>query len=145
MSTPRWPSEDLEKLRYMWNEAGLSGQQISDQFGGRYSRKAVIGKARREKLDSRDTTVNRHLGGRVAGTMRPKPKPAVVPPPIDEPAPIGLVENFPSDRTTCRYIHGEAGITGWHLCGHPGHPWCQFHASKILIPPVAKARAPKWR
>lgn len=121
MATPRWPAEDLDKLRHLWNERALSGQQISDQFGGRYSRKAVIGKARRENLDSRSSTVNRHLGGKPRATPKLKSIPS------HAPLPMGPLGDFGSG---CKWP--AQMLPEYQECGHDrvsGKNYCAYHHS----------------
>lgn len=135
----RWPEEDKSTLCKLWTD-GLSGNQIANAMNGKYTRCAVIGMAHRMKLEPRNPNMNRHLGGRRAETEVFIPKPYVPPIPVDEPAPIGDVGDFPADRTTCRYIHGDISSGTWRACGHPGYPWCSHHQSRFCTKPLTNQR-----
>lgn len=141
MQKDRWPEADIQRLRQLWCQ-GLSAAQISQAFEGRYSRNGVCGKAHRMGLDKRNPAVSRGYQARekkAAAPVKSKPLPANV----TAPEPIGLREDFPSDRTTCRAIHGDL-MQGGVLCGHAGYPWCEFHAGRYLTKPLTtNLRAPK--
>lgn len=128
-----WPAADTEMLKQLWFQ-GLSAAQISRALGGRYSRNAVCGKAHRLVLGHRSATVSstaQATAKRKASAPKSKPLPANTP----APEPIGLQMDFPNDRATCRFIHGEIGGT-WTLCGHKGYPFCDFHRSRFFTKPL---------
>jgi GcrA cell cycle regulator len=144
MATESWPPEDSKKLRHLWDDIGLSGGQISAQFGGKYSRRSVIGKARRMGLTSRSSTMNRHLGGRGASTAKPAPKPKIAVPaePIT-PEPALILDNgqhvtlIDITDKMCRWPIGDPRDEDFHCCGlepKKGSPYCLAHWSKAHEP-----------
>lgn len=136
----RWPEEDKSTLCKLWT-TGLSGSQIANAMGGRYSRNSIIGQVHRMKLEPRNPNMNRHLGGRRAETEAFIPKPYVPPVLVDEPAPVGPVGDFP-DKGLCRAIPGDAGEK-FQCCGHTavnGTKYCEYHHQRYTIKPLANQR-----
>lgn len=125
-----WPDADSDKLRDLWSK-GLSCTEISRAFSGKYSRLSIAGKARRLNLSSRDSHANRQNGVRRAPMPKPKPipKPTIIVP-STEPKAIGTVGEFPNDRSTCRWTHGDGAE--FQICGHEGFPWCAYHRSVVF-------------
>lgn len=140
MGEKSWLPADVALLKQLWDN-GLSGTQISFALHGRFSGKAVIGKANRLHLEPRDSTMNRSWAHRTKPQMphQPKPKvPAKVIEALPEPKPIGPIGTFPEGRT-CRYIADE--VRGFQCCGHPGYPYCSFHTAKCIVPPQPRKNA----
>lgn len=132
----KWSAEDDAKLTMLWDN-GLSANQISSRFEGQYSRCSVISRAHRIKLPARDSTVNRHLGGRVASPLKPKKdkKFFTTAAPVEEPPVIGEPGLFPDKG--CTWISGETG-SNFRCCGQPRHeryPFCLHHASRAYAKP----------
>lgn len=122
----------VKSLKEMW-AAGRSCSQIARALGAGISRCAVMGKVSRLGLTRE--------GGSITSTPKPKPnhaKPvapprAVKPAPIKKaqephPEPLGAPGEFVSG---CQWMHGDVGgAQPWRMCGHPGKPWCPFHAQR---------------
>ncbi len=122
MADKTWTDEDESTLR-MWWDRGLSASQISEQFHGKYSRKAICGKARRMKLSSRDSTVNR---GYELRKIKPKPIPKPIVVMLTEaPEPCGIPGEYPDKG--CQWIAGD--VIDFIMCGAPLHKgsYCAYH------------------
>jgi len=131
------PDSERAKILDFWRE-GLSASQIVRSIGHTRSRNAVIGVIYRAQQNDPSvprpkTTTPRKT--KPAGERKPS-RPVRVPQPReDEPEAIGPVGDFP-DRKSCQYPRNEDGEP-YQACGHPGYPWCPYHAS-ICYPPTQK-------
>ena len=124
----------------------MSAQEIADalnaKFGTKFSRRAVLGRCYRTKLElplelggqSRDPNKQRTRRVRprryVMGAPRLKiipPKP-VVPAPLAHPCSLMALKN-----ESCRYAYGDPKADDFFFCGAPEAdfandiPYCQFH------------------
>jgi len=79
----RWTDEDVEEASRLW-KSGLTGQQVSREMDGKYSRNAILGKMTRIGLS------------RTGKKIIPKPK--VIKPPKPEPIPITDRNDYCVDR-----------------------------------------------
>lgn len=97
----------------------------------------VIYRARKKGTNiPRSGVINRYgLAKPKVKTVAPS-KPVQSKPILDEPAPLGPVGDFPP-RGTCRYMR-KPFAADFQMCGHPGHPWCEFHR-KIVYDKARKA------
>lgn len=111
----------------MWAQ-GASQRQIAAHIGK--SKNAVAGMIRDFKLPKKTEGrgVPRGWTAKRINDAKPKPKPV-----IPSPDPIGPLNDFP-ERGTCQFSYGNPG-TGedWRMCGHPGTPWCEHHASRVFM------------
>lgn len=57
---PRWPKLLDERLEALWNRQGLTAERIRQELNAGVSRNAIIGRARRLKLDPRPSPIRRH-------------------------------------------------------------------------------------
>ena len=99
-----WTDERIATLTKMW-ESGATASQIADELGG-VSRNAVIGKAHRLGLKSRQSPVKPNDEKEtkkaadpapVAKAAKPKPKPSAAPAPrATQPAPAAPAGDIPS-------------------------------------------------
>jgi GcrA cell cycle regulator len=149
-----WNDERTAALKQMWLE-GMSASQVARQLGG-VSRNAVIGKVHRLGLNSRAVPSRpRSLGGRPAGSARPRNTvvqarragPAAAPTPTPRPAPARLaVRVFDPDVAptaslltltpeACRWPIGDPAEAGFGFCGRDrdgSGPYCEGHANAGL-------------
>lgn len=63
-----WNKDDVAKLRKLWADPKISASQISAKFEGKYTKNAIIGKARRLKLPAR-------IPGTPKSVIKEEPKP----------------------------------------------------------------------
>lgn len=149
-----WTDERIETLKQLW-DVGLSGSQIAERLGG-LSRNAVIGKANRLGLASREKIslgagVSKAPKARAATTRKAAPDLkaiAAVKAIIDRPPPQ-VIETLPLPKSLelsllevkdgdCRWPTGEkADIT---FCGHnihEGKPYCAYHCRLAYNPRAA--------
>ena len=139
---PTWPPEKIERLRALV-EAGLPASKIADELGGGITRRAVIGKMRREKIPSaikwgaRKPTIN-HLSGtntradRIADRRRALDTRWVATectdlPPDESPFACTFMEL--TDKT-CRYPMGDPKTPEFRFCGDVPYnklPYCPRH------------------
>lgn len=130
----KWSPEEDRKLSRLWDD-GLSASQISREFGGEYSRSAVISRAHRIQLPARDSSVNRHLSGwtsaRAAALKPARPKLIRENVPVEEPPCIGV----PGEFEGCKWPVGEP--SAMLCCGQPRHQrssWCLHHRVRATQP-----------
>jgi GcrA cell cycle regulator len=147
MTSP-WPTHDAT-LRKLWTE-GHSIAEIGRRMG--LSKNAVVGRAHRLDLPSRETPIRRGDGP----TKPPKPrvvaKGAVTPPklavvetvapepPTVEPTPLRAIIRAPATRPCC-FPLGHPETPSFRFCeadGVPGKPYCEAHCA------VAYQRVPNW-
>ena len=136
MAMTGWPEDDEAKMRDWWDK-DFSCQQISDAFKGKYSRKAIAGKARRLNLASRPSTMNRGREHRHPVRVKPKPvlKPPEIAPPAQEPEFLGPIGDFPDSG--CLYPRNAGDQI--QFCGHekkPGKPYCPWHCQISYSKPL---------
>jgi GcrA cell cycle regulator len=151
-----WPAAATDCLREYW-ERGLSASQctraINEEFGTRFSRNAVIGKAYRLGLAKRGRG---YRPPQAAAPMPSRPKrrlsnpagPALAKPPAvasvaSEPLPqaVTLAELLPHH---CRWPFGDPRLPGFRFCGarRADHlPYCVIHARLAYRPATQKERA----
>ncbi len=134
---------------------GASAGQIAKELG--VTRNVVSGIINRLKLPKRSEETNRQ-NGKTSRIKQHRPRGFAMPmiaglgmsvakdkkPPVfmgkdGHPEPLGPIADFPSDRTTCRYIHGEPSSGDWRCCAHPGFPWCEVHAKRFAAPATNKS------
>jgi len=134
-----------DQLKALWNR-GLSGSAIGAEL--HVSRSAVLGKlARLGLLRSRPREVTVRNGH----TPRPRePRVPVLqlkvsrplPEPVDlatEAAPTSRnLTIFETDSGTCKWPY--ATPEGTRYCGHPGQPFCRYHAAMAYMPVPARDR-----
>lgn len=123
-------------IREKW-DAGWSAGEIA--LAKHCTRGVIMGHVDRMQLEKRRTV-------RVVKPIVPPqmPKTTKIIPPKEEPAPIGLVTDFPDrERATCRYIHGDVSSGTWQLCGVVGYPYCAFHAARFYVPQSGKSSVDK--
>jgi len=124
----------MTKQFFDWNDAntnalvslyleGVSFSIIAERIGNGLTQTAARKKASRLGLKGHVTTTRR-LMGPIRTKKVPKPKPV-------EREAIGSIEDIGDG---CKFIAGDPKKPGWRMCGHPGSPWCDFHASKVFEP-----------
>lgn len=128
-----WADETIvARLKELWAQ-GNSCSQIAFALGNGITRNAVIGKVTRLGLPDRGGATG---GNSRKGYVRTKPviaKPRLIVIKGDVAAPFFLcpLETF-AEGDTCRFISGDIGRPGWQMCGHPGHPWCEYHRTVVF-------------
>lgn len=149
MPTPKWPDEDVSKLKALWAK-GLSAHQAAQRFDGKYTRSGIIGKVHRLDLEKRDTN------GRPRTHTKPRiARPLHIPGPslkkdaatdighiTNEPNPIGPLRDFPA-AGACRFP--SAGEV-FKCCGHPckaDSPYCEHHHARAHQPQTGKSSVNK--
>jgi len=130
-----WNPEEVETLKAMHSE-GCSAGEISRFFNNRYSRNAVIGKIHRLGLQVHGIVMQRHNYPRTRAAapprVAPKPPPVKEPDPITDPGGAPLTLLSAKQGEGCRWIAGDPRAPGGDIiCGHPGFPWCAFHAARL--------------
>jgi GcrA cell cycle regulator len=153
----KWDENEIRILTQMWNN-GYSSSIIANDLG--CTRNAVIGKAHRLGLPSRDTTVRDEYKKRKR--IQRKRKEALAPAPVipvslsHEPLDIRPVVNVEEKRAgvslldlkenMCRWPIGDPREDDFHFCGCPikpengRKPYCEKHA-KIAYTYVPKRRS----
>lgn len=144
----KYTDEHREFVKSAWAEGKSAAKvvrELAAAFGLVCSRNAILGLVNRMGLPTRPTTgpwrqnAERHarqeqafktafLGQFEAPGANPEPVTEIIP--LTEPAPIGLVGDFP-EAGCCKWPAG----TGSELqfCGHPQQgrgPYCPFHMKK---------------
>lgn len=119
-----WTDEEVETLRKLWSD-GFSFGRIALRIGK--SRSAVSGKLDRISAGSRPTinAISFAVSGKSPTNPRrlPKPKQVGLLPVLRDGKQLTLLD---LRHNECRYpIDDEAPF---HFCGHPGFPYCEFHA-----------------
>lgn len=130
-----WTADRIEQLTAMWTD-WLSCSTIARAIGG-VSRNAVIGKVTRLGLPPR---AQRHGGARTprvpydrrASGIGISLRPYIAPVPQDEPDTLGPERDFGA-AGTCRWIHGDPGVTEWRVCGQPAvTSYCAYHQARSV-------------
>lgn len=105
----------------MWSN-GASQRDIAQKIGK--SKNAVAGMIARfglpKKTEGRG--VPRGWSAKRINDARPKQEPA--------PSPIGPLNDFPPHGTCLHTADNPGTGQDWRMCGHPGRPWCEYHAAK---------------
>jgi len=110
-----WDASATAKLKDLFG-AGLSFSLIAARLGT--TRTAARKKANRMGLHRGRPTATKPMG--------PKPIPKRI-----APEAIGPVEDI---APGCKFIAGDPKLPGWRMCGHPGSPWCEYHAPRMTVP-----------
>jgi GcrA cell cycle regulator len=130
---PRWPCEQIERLKALWDEGRLSASQMAHRLG--ISRSAVLGKVHRMGLAT-------HKVKQQAKPPKPAPKakkqlPPAMPtlelPPPPEPPFVGIVFDELTPNS-CRYPQGDGPFV---FCGQPkqdGSSYCAHHHRICYVP-----------
>lgn len=161
MSANPWNDKAIAKLKELWPNPSVSCAAIAEEIG--ITRNAVIGKARRLGLGSKQSDApqankNKRLHHLPPKPRQYKPKPArnfggvwngypnqqepepfvpraVVLPSLDLP-----IEDWRDDR--CKYIAGDDGLA----CGHPvkaDKPYCPAHCAIVYYKRTERTLAQK--
>lgn len=120
-----WDDATVSQLRALHAE-GLSFTLIADAIGRGLTGTALRKKASRLGLKRERAKLTKPMG----------PKQSLKPAKAVEPEAIGPVEDIGDG---CKFISGDPKRPGWRMCGHPGEPWCEFHASKVFEKPLVTA------
>jgi hypothetical protein len=165
-----WTEGDLAALKKYIAE-GLSAGQAAKRFGGKYSRNACIGAARRhgwsfgggldpvlivkkamaEQETRRQGAAVRAMAARAAKPPRPE-KPRRVAVPVEDLEPLGPPEELPDCHPAaarrCRAITGDPARPGWRCCWRPtprnGKPYCEHHQVQFYNKSSDAGRPPHW-
>lgn len=160
----RWTEKEVEKLKKLWVNDGMSASQIAARIGGGVTRNAVIAKVHRLGLSGRSqaTSASRSASAKLStrgnaerarknGHARPFPtkqKPHHIkgtPLPAD---PDGhkipkrqrkTIQTLESD--SCRWPVGDPKESDFYFCGGkaiPTLPYCVDHARRAFETPKAK-------
>ena len=139
-----WTPADIAIVRRAAVE-GKSTRECSALLGGRFSQVAVLKKARKEGVRFACRSgpkgcgvpallkIDKRLQRGVNGT-RSKP-PQQMPVFAETVEFIGLQNDVPDDRKTCRAIAGHPALESWQYCGHPVMSpkisYCAVHAERF--------------
>ena len=137
----RWTDERNDRLRELW-ATGLSCAKIAARLGGT-TRNAVIGKAHRLGLESRQSPISFDAGSDRTTQRRitraHKQIHAVVAPLfVDAPARPAPPVIVGSSTEKCQWPHGNVGEPGFGFCGEAsaaGRPYCAEHVRRAYLPP----------
>lgn len=122
-----WSPAYVEQLTALWNQ-GATCSQIARALGSKFTRSAVMGKARRLNLPMRQ--VNWVHKPKKQNALATAASAAI------DPA-IGTTNVFLTRG--CKFIDGDTGPgMTWRMCGQPGSPWCDEHRRKVFTPKAAK-------
>ncbi|MFN3349088.1 GcrA family cell cycle regulator [Pseudorhodoplanes sp.] len=148
MTTFVWSPEVVARLREHW-QAGLSASQcaraINNEFGTSISRNAVIGKARRMRLPTRNYRTRQLPPTQWFSRGRPlratRIALAVSPPPLISGGGVTTAELKPEH---CRWPFGDPCLPGFRFCGArrlEPLSYCPAHALIAYRPAAKKRRA----
>lgn len=122
------PDAEREQILSLWRD-GLSASQIRTEIGNTRSRNAIVGVVFR----ARQNGVQLHRTLQPAMVRKRSSRPFRAPQPqADEPEAVGPIGDFP-DRKSCHYPRNKDGEP-FQACGHPGYPWCAYHAAICYAP-----------
>jgi GcrA cell cycle regulator len=124
----RHSQETVDQVIALWND-GLSASRIAAKLG-LVSRSAVISLVHRKGGNTRSEPHRRKA------TTTPKLFEPKVVAPLDEPAALGPIGDFP--KSGCRYIHGDTRTDAWQMCAHERvckSSYCAFHRALLIAPP----------
>jgi GcrA cell cycle regulator len=126
-----WTQERIEFLKQLWTE-GWSASQIANKFRGvAFTRCAVIGKARRLKLEPRaPRQPRRHKANGVPKPPMPPPRPRPPPPPPPVAPRMRQLAFFKLKPHHCRWPLGEVLEPARLFCAadkDAGEIYCPFH------------------
>ena len=138
MKIKPWTDADLVVLRAAV-AAGKSSRACSRLLGGRYSSVSCINRAAKEGLrfscgsGGASAVLTRKLQrGALACVSKVAQTLPVFPETVEF---IGLQNDVPSDRKTCRAIAGHPAVEAWQYCGHPVMSpkisYCAVHAERF--------------
>ena len=144
----QWTDERNDRLRELW-ATGLSCAKIAAKLGGT-TRNAVIGKAHRLGLESRQSPISFDAGSDRTTQRRitraHKQIHAVVTPLfVDAPAPARPAPPVIVGSSTekCQWPHGDVGEPNFRFCGEmsvTGRPYCAAHYKRSVMPPRPRVR-----
>lgn len=128
-----WSKEDTATLKTMWTEKHPA-RAIADALGK--SRNAIIGKARRLKLEARRSVRPRGSYKAVQKlTAATNLRPFLSRPALTQPSPTEGVSILDARHDQCKAVIGTSD--GPHglavMCGKPtvwGTSWCEYHLAK---------------
>lgn len=155
-----WTADDIDALRRMWLEEGLSATQIAMRLGSGRTRNAVLGKLHREGLclsperaQARESNRVRYQRARSRRSPRtPRPmtplqKMIAANPVFDRPDDIARVSFLDLEEKHCRFIPGnprEIKTNEPQYCGLPkvdGLSYCEGHSRLCYAPPQVASRS----
>lgn len=138
-----WSPEQVADLRRLWVDAKMPASEIGRQLG--ISKNAVVGKAHRLHLPSRESPIKRSAGGpRVYQRY-------VARHPLDAPkAPVAVprakpVYVAPLSKEQCSWPVGHPGEEGFKFCTDKalvGKPYCAEHCGHAYARVKAPDHAP---
>ena len=138
-----WTPEEIAVLCSAAVE-GKSTRECSALLGGRFSKVAVLKKAKKEGVRFACRSGPKWRGGptlpkiakRQRWTTATVAKPPQQMPVFAETVEfIGPRDDVPDDRKTCRAIAGHPALESWQYCGHPvlspKISYCSVHAERF--------------
>lgn len=119
-----WNEDNTARFVAMYGE-GISFTLIAERIGNGLTGTAARKKASRLGLKGRYTTERKPMGPKPVRVAKPTPPKPVAP------EAIGPIEDIADG---CKFIADDPKRPGWRMCGHPGSPWCEYHAARVFEP-----------
>jgi len=134
-----WTPERISDLEKLWAE-GHSTAEIGRRMG--VSKNAVVGKAHRLGLPSRQSPIDakRRAPRKPATRAKPAARRVAAPAEPKAPAPAAAAPAAPPRKKpvrkhsgpSCQWPFGDPRLPGFHFCGapaEPGKPYCDEHCA----------------
>lgn len=132
----QWTPETVDRLKEL-RAAGFSSEQIAQRLGAGFTRRAVIGKARRlglPRLPRKLSATAKRIAAGERKTIRKKPKLRIVVDnaPDEETPPVQRKSILELTDQTCRWPIGEPGHSNFFFCGAEtaGFAYCPKHHAR---------------